>query len=362
MIRSPNHYWNDVTKWYIYRRCQRVVQEDDDEFDQLFPLPPIQETVLAAINHQGSRKGPRTSLNLMRNDNGDIETIGPRSSSWYISYVVSPQLNDVRFIKKFRRRFRCSYDSFLKLLEMAKEEVLFQRWRSTDAFGRDCSPIELLLLGSLRYIGRGWTFDDLQENTSISEETHRRFFHKFIQWGSSVLYEKYVSHPIEAGEEFNLHSKEMESCGLHGCIASTDATHVTMNKCPSVCSNEHTGFKESLPSRTYNISVNHRRQILHTTRGHPARWNDKTLARFDTFVMSIKNGSILQDNIFCLLETDENGVIVEQLYKGCWLLCDNGYQKWPTMIAPMKEAVLFTEIRWSKWLESVRKDVECTLV
>ena len=30
------------------------------------------------------------------------------------------------------------------------------------------------------------------------------------------------------------------------------------------------------------------------------------------------------------------------------------------MIAPMKEAVLFTEIRWSKWLESVRKDVECT--
>ena len=30
------------------------------------------------------------------------------------------------------------------------------------------------------------------------------------------------------------------------------------------------------------------------------------------------------------------------------------------MIAPMKDAVLFTEVRWSKWIESVRKDVECT--
>ena len=26
----------------------------------------------------------------------------------------------------------------------------------------------------------------------------------------------------------------------------------------------------------------------------------------------------------------------------------------------MKDAILFTEIRWSKWIESVRKDVECT--
>ena len=196
----------DVTKWYIYRRRQRVIQdEEDDEHDNLFPFPPIQETVLATINQPRCRNGSRTSLNLVRNDNGDVETIGPRSSSWYISYIVSPQVNDVRFVKKFRRRFRCSYESFLKLLEMAKEELLFQRWRGRDAFGKDCSPIELLLLGSLRYIGTGWTFDDLQENTSIVEETHRRFFHKFILWGSTVLYEKYITHPIEAGEEFNLH-------------------------------------------------------------------------------------------------------------------------------------------------------------
>lgn len=29
-------------------------------------------------------------------------------------------------------------------------------------------------------------------------------------------------------------------------------------------------------------------------------------------------------------------------------------------MAPMKDAVLFKDLRWSKWVESMRKDVECT--
>ncbi len=37
------------------------------------------------------------------------------------------------------------------------------------------TPIPLLLLTSLRYLGRGLTFDDLAENTAMSEETVRVF-------------------------------------------------------------------------------------------------------------------------------------------------------------------------------------------
>jgi hypothetical protein len=39
--------------------------------------------------------------------------------------------------------------------------------------------MELLLLGSLRYLGRGWTFDDLAESTFVRRDVHRCFFHKF---------------------------------------------------------------------------------------------------------------------------------------------------------------------------------------
>jgi Plant transposon protein len=152
----------------------------------------------------------------------------------------------------------------------------------------------------------------------------------------------------------------MELAGFHGCVASTDATHVSMNRCPVLRANEHLGKKESLPARTYNISVNHRRQILHTTRGHPARWNDKTLVLFDEFIMQIKNGDILSANEFYLLELDDKGEAVKKGYNGCWVLCDNGYQNWPVLMAPMKNSIFYKDLRWSKWVESIRKDVECT--
>ena len=60
--------------------------------------------------------------------------------------------------------------------------------------------MELLVLGSLRYLGRGWTFDDLEEATGISEESHRVFFHRFISCGRKFLFPKWVKAPQTASE------------------------------------------------------------------------------------------------------------------------------------------------------------------
>ena len=115
-----------------------------------------------------------------------------------------------------------------------------------------------------------------------------------------------------------------------------------------------------MPSRTYNLTCNHRRRILSSTRGHPGRWNDKTLVLFDEFVMGIHKGEILQDVEFELLERNQSGEIVSVLYKGVWLIVDNGYLRWPISICPYKQTEMYKEIRFSEWLESIRKDVECT--
>ena len=40
-------------------------------------------------------------------------------------------------------------------------------------------------------------------------------------------------------------------------------------------------------------------------------------------------------------------------------MVDNGYHDWSTTIPPFKNTNLRDEIRWSEWLESMRKDVEC---
>jgi hypothetical protein len=113
-------------------------------------------------------------------------------------------------------------------------------------------------------------------------------------------------------------------------------------------------------ARTYNITVNHRRRTLSTTTGHPARWNDKTLILFDDFVVGLHEGCNLDDFTFELYERDARGNVVSAKYRGPWLIVDHGYCNWSTTVPPMKRTCDRAEIRFSQWLESIRKDVECT--
>ena len=89
---------------------------------------------------------------------------------------------------------------FEELVSMAEESPLFARSSSgsTDVTGQEAAPLSLLILCALRCLGRGWTFDDLSENTGISEEVTRVLFHKFVEFGATVLYQKFVVAPLNA--------------------------------------------------------------------------------------------------------------------------------------------------------------------
>ena len=79
-----------------------------------------------------------------------------------------------------------------------------------------------------------------------------------------------------------------------------------------------------MPSRTYNMTVNHCRQILSSTFGNPARWNDETLQLYDSFVTGIQQGTKIDDVTFELIKSDKDGNIVFVKYEGAWLIFDNG--------------------------------------
>ena len=283
----------------------------------------------------------------------------PLNPVWYLNYVSHPKPEVKKWAALFRRRFCMPYESFLELVDMVKDSNLFDRWKKTDCCGKPSSPIEVLILGALRYIGRGWTFDDLFKSTRISEEVHRQFLHVFIFWGSTVLYSQFVVSPTNA-QEIVTHMKEYTIAGLNGCFGSMDATHISMEMCYSGLKNFHSGGKLKAPSRTYNIIVNHRRRIIDSTHGHPARWNDKTLILYHDFACDLHNSKILQDVEFDLLEKDGDGVVHSQKYKGAWMIVDNGYLAWPSNIPPFSDPIHIWEHAFTEWIESVRKDVECT--
>ena len=258
---------------YIKLRAKRRAATTEEIVEVCMSTAAEEESVSTRNKRSRTRDVRGQMPKKLAADGITMVPIDPQETPWWSMYVASPALNNKSFVTKFRRRFRMPYQQFLELCEDVREDQLFERWTKTDAAGKPSSPIELLLLGTLRYLGRGFTFDDCEENTAISEETHRRFFHVFIEFGSTKLFKRYVVAPASK-EQAQTHQHEFHQAGMPGCVGSTDATHIAMLRCPSQLRNYNMGHKLDLPTRTYNLTTNHRRRILSTTTGHPGRWND----------------------------------------------------------------------------------------
>ena len=228
----------------------------------------------------------RSSLLELRGLDGIRRPATPFDMPWYKMYVLEPMLDKKKFHKKFRNRFRQPYSEYVQFVKDAKEGRWFPRWMQCNS----TAPLELLILGAFRYLGRGWTFDDLEEATAISAEVHRNFFHQFVHVGRTILYDLHVVTP-RTTEDSLTHQHEFNMTGFHGCIGSSDATHISVEKCAYRLRNNHLGGKQHLTTRTFNLTVNHRRRILSSTVGYPGRWNDKTLVLFDDFVRGIHEGT-----------------------------------------------------------------------
>ena len=303
----------------------------------------------------------RKKLNKDVSYDGIFMKMNPKETYWYKNYVLFPNVNCPHFRKTFRNRFRIPHVQFNSLLNRVSTSEYFLRWDNGNKIKSRMvrNPLSLLLLGTLRYLGRGWIFDDLEEATGIGRETHLQFFHQFIKFGSRDLYESYVKYPTTANEAIT-HAYEFKIAGMEGAIGAMDVCHIIIEKCEHRLKQNHLGGKSKLTCRAYNLTCNHRRQILHTTPGHPARWNDKTIVLYDALAKDLRRGSIMQDNNFELLERTRQNEIIKVKYRGAWLVVDNGYLNWGVTIPPMKSTMYIAETRWSEWIESMRKDVECT--
>ena len=183
------------------------------------------------------------------------------------------------------KNFRLPYASYVMILDMIsstkKSEGLFDRWtqhdnscyaeRENNKKNKKVSPIKLLLLGSLIYLGKGWMFDDMRAVTYISRDVHRKFFHQFVSFGATVLYPTYVSVP-QTVEELQDCGNEYNIAGFLGCIGSTDAAHIPLEKVCVSLRQAHLGFKSKSTIRTYNLSYKQssEKNLAHNIR--PPRW------------------------------------------------------------------------------------------
>ena len=253
--------------------------------------------------------------------------------------------------KLFRRRFRVPFPIFEQLVETTRKAGWFSE--GSDFAGNLAAPLELKILATLRVLGRGYCFDGVEELTLISAQVLRLFFRKFCTLYSQANFAKYCSPPnteLEIANALSVYTK----LGFPGCIGSADCVHIRWERCPVEQRSFYKG-KEGYPTLSYEVTVDHRKKIIAATQGPPGCRNDKTIVKFDGFVSAIHDGDIYGDVPYIL--TDDNGTISEE--KGLYLIVDGGYHKWKCLQCPMKHTSIPTDALWSKWVESVRKDVEC---
>lgn len=107
--------------------------------------------------------------------------------------------------------------------------------------------------------------------------------------------------------------------------------------------------------------VNHQGRFLHVAGPFCGAKNDKTAVKFDDFVMGIKEGQLYANATFELYTdpgTSAEPPTVEE-HKGAYLIADGGYHRWRCLQCPTRSDTAASRVSWGKWVESVRKDVEC---
>ena len=220
-------------------------------------------------------------------------------SNWFKRYLTAEAKtvlkNDPshRDTLEFKGLFRVSYEVFEEIVNLFLEEGWYNNARK-DCCKRQCSRLELLVLGSLFKLGNGNRRWVVQSDTNISKETHRVFFKKFIGHIASIRH-RYIYMPrndAEVQECCRLYS----DLGLPGCVGSIDVVHIGWDACPANMLHLYKG-KESYPSIAYEVIVNQRRFIMAVTDGHPGARNDKHICRLDESLRSLTEGWLANVNL-----------------------------------------------------------------
>jgi hypothetical protein len=238
----------------------------------------------------------------------------------------------------------------LTSLLIERAYVLFPRSRSRQV--EFCERTELLVMSSLYLLGTGSGFRSCQSLCSISTSEVRKFFFLFMDAIVDMRNEQIVM-PSNLTELRRVEGT-YNAVGLPGCCGSIDVVHVRWANCPAGDFNRTKG-KESYPSLGFDCITDFNRRIISIYGPHFGSRNDMDIVKMDKSVEAIRKLPLFHDARWAYY--DKN--VQVRTNKGAYLICDNGYLRWPTTMCPFMR-VDNASAYFTTHIESICKDVECT--
>ena len=107
----------------------------------------------------------------------------------------------------------------------------------------------------------------------------------------------------------------------------------------------------------YEVVVDHSRRVLSVEGGYFGTINDKCSVKYSKIVNALKNNELYQDFSYRIRTGDGPSNYIE--LSSYYLISDGGYLQWPCIICGFPPDSDPIKYKFSDWIESVRKDVEC---
>ena len=236
--------------------------------------------------------------------------------------------------------------------------ALYERM-NTDAFMEERStacPLKIKLTGALLYLAYGCPWDAVENQVNVDKRTLRDWFwNKFIPWMLDREYPNHVRYP-QSEEELRQLLWPYEHAGFPGAIGCTDGVHVPYGAYRSgrryMYADHHGGF-----SLGFNVTCDYHGRIIYVSEWSAGNTNDKTKINDDHFQSVIMREDPLYTQQRSIVRVSDDAF---ETIQGVYVLSDDGYHRWPTTVSSIKRPIPSSwDAKWTRWHESLRKEIEC---
>ena len=248
------------------------------------------------------------------------------------------------------KRFRLPIDMFDEVLDRLRGAGISD---SAKTFGSYTAPLEMKLMATLRWLGRGEAFDTIAELTGdlMGESTVARVC-KAVVAALAGLKGDFVRAPTTQAE-LDVLLALYGDVSIPGCVACADGVQFLWPMAPFGQSHLYLG-KGGLKSVGYNVTVSRDMKCVHITPTFFGKVNDKEKAWFDEFFRALRHNKLFTKTTFTVKDIDGKDITL----KGVFVLTDGGYSRWEALQQPIKSFVDEANVFLNELIESVRKDVE----
>lgn len=314
---------------------------DDDEEEAVI------EVCLAAATAGGAALEPVPAVWGGRQV-GSASNISRGACSWFADYLSSsPRYTSSHFRGVFRVPLRL-YHVLERELPLV-DPTLLQR---TDCTGRRGHPFHVKILNSLRRLGTGRSFRDLDDHSRMSVEAQRQAFVAVLRAVRSRFGPQFLNrHPTAA--ELAALTDSFAARGLPGCMGSVDCMKIKWKNCPRAFKGQYHNPKDGkLAVLSCQALVDGDLYCWDRFAGRPGTNNDITVASHSPLFSEILCGRR------CIHLP--GGYVLNGIRRSwpLYILGDSIYPRWAIFFLPGSGATSEKEIHAKKCQEAIRKDVE----